>query len=61
MGAEQNACFGKETYRLNSTIEGDPGHRVIDNNTIEVKGKKGFEKYTRAKTRENTLQNKDPR
>lgn len=46
-------CFEKGAYRPNSTIEGDPAYRVIDINTIEVKGKKGFEKYTRAKAREN--------
>ena len=46
-------CFEKGVYRPNSTIEGDPAYRVIDKNTIEVKGKIGFEKYTRAKAREN--------
>ena len=46
-------CFEKGIYRPNSTIEGDPNYRVIDKNTIEVNGKKGFERYTRAKAREN--------
>ncbi len=46
-------CFEKGTYRANSTIEGDPHYRVIDTNTIEVEGKKGFSKYVRVKRREN--------
>ena len=46
-------CFEKGAYRPNSTIEGDPNYRVIDKNTIEVKGKKGFDTYTRVKAREN--------
>ena len=46
-------CFEKGTYRKHSTIEGDPDYRVIDKDTIEVKGKNGFDKYTRAKEREN--------
>lgn len=44
-------CFDKGTYRANSTIEDDPSYRVIDTNTIEVKGQKGFEKYVRVKRR----------
>ena len=47
-------CFEKGIYRANSTIEGDPAYRIIDNNTIEVKGKKGFDKYKRATARENS-------
>lgn len=47
-------CFEKGTYRPNSAIEGDPAYRIIDESTIEIKGKKGFDKYTRAETRENT-------
>ncbi len=46
-------CFEKGAYRVNSTIKGDPHYRVIDDNTIEVKGKKGFTKYIRVKRREN--------
>ncbi len=46
-------CFEKGTYRANSLIEGDPNYRVIDANTIEVKGKKGkFTRYVRVKSRE---------
>jgi hypothetical protein len=44
-------CFEKGKYRPNSAIEGDPCYRVIDNNTIEIKGKKGFTKYVRVKSR----------
>ena len=47
-------CFEKGTYRANSTIEDDPHYRVIDINTIEIKGKKGFNKYVRVKSRKNT-------
>lgn len=46
-------CFEKDTYRPNSKIEGDTTYRVIDQNTIEVKGKRGFEKYFRVKSRTN--------
>jgi hypothetical protein len=46
-------CFEKGTYRPNTTIDGDPSYRVIDKNTIEVRGQKGFEKYTRYKKRTN--------
>ena len=46
-------CFEKGTYRVNTAIENDPNYKVIDANTIEVKGKKGFERYVRAKSREN--------
>lgn len=44
-------CFEKGTYRANSKIEGDPHYRIIDKNTIEVEGKKGFTKYVRVKRR----------
>jgi len=46
-------CFEKGTYRANSAIEGDQNYRVIDENNIEVKSKKGFDKYARAKARVN--------
>jgi len=48
-----NGCFEKGTYRPNSAIVDDPDYRILDKNTIEVKGKKGFEKYMRAKARKN--------
>ena len=47
-----SGCFEKGKYRPNSTIEGDSEYRVIDKNTIEVKGKNGFTKYVRTKSRE---------
>jgi len=47
-------CFEKGAYRQNSTVVGDPHYRILDENTIEVKGKKGYEKYFRVKQRENT-------
>jgi hypothetical protein len=47
-------CFEKGSYRPNSRIEGDANYRIIDNDNIEVNGKKGFEKYTRAAAREIT-------
>lgn len=46
-------CFEKGTYRQNSTIIDDPLYRVIDDNTIEVEGKKGFSRYVRVKSRKN--------
>lgn len=46
-----SGCFEKGTYRPNSRIVGDTDYRVIDNNTIEVKGKKGFTRYVRSRTR----------
>jgi len=45
-------CFEKGQYRENTAIENDPNYRIIDENTIEVKGKKGFAKYIRVKSRE---------
>ena len=47
-------CFEKGKYRKNSKIIGDPNYIVIDNDTIKVKGKNGFSKYTRSESRENT-------
>jgi len=44
-----SGCFEKGKYRPNSAIENDPDFRVIDKDTIEVKGKKGFNKYFRVK------------
>lgn len=42
-------CHKPGTYRPNTTIVNDPFYRVIDNNTIEVKGLDGFSKYQRCK------------
>ena len=47
-----SGCFAKGTYRPDSAIEGDPDYRVIDKNTIEVRGKNGFSKYVRVKSRQ---------
>lgn len=46
-----SGCFEKGKYRPNSTIEGDPNYRVVDNNTIEIRGRKGFTRYVRVKSR----------
>jgi len=40
-------CFAKGKYRPNTTIFGDPDYKVIDENTIEVKGRYGFRRYVR--------------
>ena len=46
-------CFKKGTYRPNTSIVNDSNYRVIDVDTIEVKGKKRkFNKYVRVKSRE---------
>ena len=37
-------CMKSET---NTSLTNDPAYRIIDENTIEVKGKKGFSKYHR--------------
>ena len=42
-------CFKSGTYRPNTTLVNDPLYKIIDNNTIEVKGKKGFTTYYRCK------------
>lgn len=44
-------CFEEGKYRLNSTLQGDPDYRIIDMSTIEVKGKRGFNRYVRVKSR----------
>ena len=35
------------TYRPNSDLVSDPNYKIIDKNTIEVKGKEGFSRYYR--------------
>lgn len=47
-------CFEKDTWRPNSPIVGDENYRVLDNDTIEIRSKKGFKKYKRAASREST-------
>ena len=51
LSADRVGASTKGVYRPNSTIEGDPTYRVIDENTIEVEDKKGFARYTRAGAR----------
>ena len=41
-------CFEKGQYRPNTALVGDPQYRVIDDNTIEVMGKNGFNRYVRS-------------
>ena len=40
-------CFKPGTYRPNTTLEDDEDYRVIDENTIEVRGADGFSTYFR--------------
>ena len=42
-------CFARGTYRPNTSIVDDAAYRVIDENTIEVKSKREFARYSRAK------------
>jgi len=44
-------CFEPGTYRPNTTIVHDVTYHVIDNNTIEVKGRDGFSTYVRCPSR----------
>lgn len=44
-------CFKKGEYRPNTPIEGDSAYRVLDDDTIEIRGKKDFERYVRCKSR----------
>jgi len=45
------SCFAPGTYRPNTSIVGDSQYRVIDNDTIEVGGRSGFDKYVRCSSR----------
>ena len=49
-----SGCFEKGQYRADSSIENDPDYRIIDANSIEVKTKRGFSRYVRAKSRQGT-------
>jgi hypothetical protein len=40
-------CFEPGTYRPNSPIAGDPHYRILDNDTIAVSTRKGFQAYHR--------------
>ncbi len=39
--------FKPGTYRPNTPLAGDPNYRIIDNDTIMVKGRSGFQTYHR--------------
>jgi hypothetical protein len=52
-------CFEKGTYRPETKIVGDPDYRVIDADTIEVKGSKGFTRYMRCPSRAIDAQQRD--
>ena len=49
-------CFEKGTYRPISQIFDDPDIKVIDMETIEVRGKKNFKRYVRSSKRSVTMQ-----
>jgi hypothetical protein len=40
-------CFKPGTYRPNTRLIDDPDYRVIDQSTLEVRGLRGFERYSR--------------
>ncbi len=44
-------CFAKGEYRPITSLTNDAAYRVIDANTIEVKGRDGFSKYYRSNGR----------
>jgi hypothetical protein len=44
-------CFKPGTYRPNTKLVGDPNYRVLDKDTIEVRGALGFSKYVRCEKR----------
>jgi hypothetical protein len=44
-------CFEKGTYRPETKIVDDPDYKVIDADTIEVKGSDGFTRYVRCPSR----------
>jgi hypothetical protein len=48
------SCFQPGTYRPNSSIVNDPLYTVVDGGTIEVKGKNGFSRYSRFRSRTST-------
>lgn len=33
-------CFEKGTYRANTTLKDDPNYKIIDINTLDIKGKR---------------------
>ena len=42
-----SGCFKPGTYRPNTTIVGDAHYRILDNNSMEVQTKIGFDRYIR--------------
>lgn len=46
-----SGCFKPGAYLPNTPIFGDDLYRVIDNNTIDVKGSDGFSRYVRCQGR----------
>ena|SRR5258706_8303454 len=44
-------CFKPGTYRPNTRLVGDSAYRIIDRDTIEVRGMDGFSKYVRCDKR----------
>ncbi len=49
-------CFEPGEYRPNSAIVDDPLYKIVDANTIMIKGQDGtFAKYVRCQSRQSTL------
>jgi hypothetical protein len=44
-------CFSEGTYRPNTTIYNDPTYEVVDQNTIKMKSKSGWQKVVRCNGR----------
>jgi len=40
-------CFKPGTYRPNTTIVNDPSYKVVDANTLDIRSKDGFKRYSR--------------
>lgn len=45
------SCFAPGTYRPNSNIKDDETYRIVDADTIEIKGKAGYSRYHRFESR----------
>jgi hypothetical protein len=52
-------CFEKGTYRPETKIVDDPAYKVINADTIEVKGSDGFSRYVRCPSRALSAQQQD--
>jgi hypothetical protein len=44
-------CFAPGTYRRNTGLFHDPAYHIVDNDTIEIKGRDGFSTYVRCPSR----------